>query len=100
MNQPPDPTRPERHARRCRRGVDGRDEAGKHADRAPPNTHLLRRDRRGDERWMSQQQVEPTDRRGEVIHIAVKSREDEAPDRCEKPTKAPSRPLRIFGFLA
>jgi hypothetical protein len=55
---------------------------------------VLGRDRGGDERWMSQQQVDTTDRRGEVGG-KIKRR-----NRCEKPTKPPSRPLRIFGSLA
>ena len=41
------------------------------------------------ERWMSQQQVNPTDRRDEVIHVAVKCRKDETPEQMREADKIP-----------
>jgi hypothetical protein len=55
----------------------------------PPDTQMLGRDRRGDERWMSQQQVDTADRSGQVVHVAVQRRKDETPEQTREADKSP-----------
>ena len=49
---------------------------------------MLVRDWGGDQRWMSQQQIGTTNRRGEVVDVAIESREDKAPKQVREADKA------------
>jgi hypothetical protein len=49
---------------------------------------MLGRDRGGDQRRMSQEQIDTTNRGGEVVHVAVESREDKAPEQMREADKA------------